>query len=130
MKKMVLVFGAVAAAAALMTGCAGVGSYNGSPNVAYGYPNFFSQVSGNAMIQPISTEFKVVKNNVSASAEMTSFFSCVCMGDASYDTLKKEALKGLDADELTNVRIDYKMNNVLGINKVTVTLSGTAIKLK
>ena len=95
-------------------------------------PNFFSTVSFNSYIGDVQSSYTVVKHGVTAEATLTSFFTCVNMGDASFETLKKEALKDVKggADDLIDVRVDYDMNCICGINTVTVKLTGTAIKYK
>lgn len=35
---------------------------------------------------------------------------------------------GSGAQELVDVKMDYAMKNICGINEVTVTLTGTAVK--
>ena len=131
MKKMVLAFGGMFLAAFLMTGCAGVTSYQGAPGPVFLGSNLYTNVSGNTMVQPITSDFTVVKHNVTASAKMMSIFTCINMGDISYATLKKEALASAPgADDLVDVRMDYTMNNILGINEITVNLTGTAVKFK
>ena len=129
MKKMILGLGAVVAAA-IVTSCAGVTTNNGMPAPVAMGPNFFSTVSLNAMVGDVQSSFTVVKHGVTAEATITSFFTCVNMGDASFDTLKGKALEGLTADDLIDVRVDYDMNCICGINTVTVKLTGTAIKYK
>ena len=129
MKKMILGLGAVAAAA-IVTSCAGVTTNNGMPAPVAMGPNFFSAVSLNAMVGDVQSSFNVVKHGVSASATITSFFTCVNLGDASFAKLKKEALEGVAADDLIDVRVDYDVNCICGINTIKVTLTGTAIKYK
>ena len=129
MKKMILGLGAVVAAA-IVTSCAGVTTNSGMPApVALG-PNFFSTISLNAMVGDVQSSFSVVKHDVKAEATITSFFTCVNLGDASFETLKKKALDGVAADDLIDVRVDYDMNCICGINTIKVKLTGTAIKYK
>ena len=53
------------------------------------------------------------------------------MGDISYATLKKAALEqAKGANELIEVKMDYKVNTILGINTITVNLTATAVKTK
>ena len=128
MKKMILAAGAIVAAA-IITSCAGVTTNNGMPAPAVLGMNLFSNISLNGMIGDVqSTDYKVVKHNATAEATITSFFGAINLGDASFATLKKEA--AADADDLIDVRVDYKMSCICGINTVTVTLTGTAIKYK
>lgn len=129
MKKMILGLGAVVAAA-IVTSCAGVTTNNGMPAPVAMGPNFFSTVSLNAMVGDVQSSFTVVKHGVTAEATITSFFTCVNLGDASFDTLKSKALEGLTADDLIDVRVDYDMNCICGINTIKVKLTGTAIKYK
>ena len=129
MKKMILGLGAIAAAA-IVTSCAGVTTNNGMPAPVAMGPNFFSTVSLNAMVGDVQSSFTVVKHDVKAEATITSFFTCVNLGDASFDTLKSKALEGLTADDLIDVRVDYDMNCICGINTIKVKLTGTAIKYK
>ena len=129
MKKMILGLGAIAAAA-IVTSCAGVTTNNGMPAPVAMGPNFFSTVSVNSMIGDVQSSYNVVKHGVTAEATITSFFTCVNMGDASFDTLKSKALEGLTADDLIDVRVDYDMNCICGINTIKVKLTGTAIKYK
>jgi hypothetical protein len=129
MKKMILGLGAVVAAA-IVTSCAGVTTNNGMPAPVAMGPNFFSTVSLNAMVGDVQSSFSVVKHDVKAEATITSFFTCVNLGDASFETLKKKALDGVAADDLIDVRVDYDMNCICGINTIKVKLTGTAIKYK
>ena len=129
MKKMILGLGAIAAAA-IVTSCAGVTTNNGMPAPVAMGPNFFSTVKLNAMVGDVQSSYTVVKHGVTAEATITSFFTCVNMGDASFDTLKGKALEGLAADDLIDVRVDYDMNCICGINTIKVKLTGTAIKYK
>lgn len=130
MKKSLLMVGGAIAAAVLMSGCAGVTTNNGGVAPVSAGPNFFSEVSANAMIQPVANKnFTVVKRNVTSKAVLKSFFTCVNLGDISYATLKKEALKQAPgANDLIDVQMDYAMKNIIGINEVTVTLTATAVK--
>ena len=129
MKKMILGLGAVVAAA-IVTSCAGVTTNNGMPALIGMGPNFFSKISLNSYIGDVTSSYTVVKHGVSADATVTSFFTCVNMGDASFDTLKGKALEGLSADDLIDIRVDYDQNTICGINTVKVKLTGTAIKYK
>ena len=129
MKKMILGLGAIAAAA-IVTSCAGVAVSHGMPAPVAMGPNFFSTVSLNAMVSDVQSSFTVVKHGVTAEATITSFFTCVNLGDASFAKLKKEALEGVQADDLIDVRVDYDMNCICGINTIKVKLTGTAIKYK
>ena len=130
MKKQLLLAGGAFVAALVMTGCAGVATNNGSVAPISAGPNFYSEVSANAMIQPAScTKYTVVKRDVTASAKLVSYFTAVNIGDVSYATLKAEALKQAPgANDLVDVKMDYKMKNICGINEVTVIMTATAVK--
>ena len=131
MKKQLMVLGG-ALAAVLLAGCAGVGFANGSPVPVAAGPTFFANVQGNAFIQPVTaTDYKVIKRNVTATATLKSFFTCVSIGDVSYETLKKAALaEAQGADDLVEVKVDYDMQCVCGINTVTAKLTATAVARK
>ena len=130
MKKMILAVGAIVAAA-IVSSCAGVVANNGMPAPAVLGMNLFSNISLNSLVGDVNeADYTVVKSGVTGEGTITSFFGAINMGDASFETLKEEALKGLDANDITDVRVDYKMNCICGINTVTVKLTGTAIKYK
>ena len=130
MKKMILAAGAIVAAA-IVSSCAGVVANNGMPAPAVLGMNLFSNISLNSLVGDVNeADYTVVKSGVTGEGTITSFFGAINMGDASFETLKDEALKGLDANDITDVRVDYKMNCICGINTVTVKLTGTAIKYK
>ena len=107
MKKQLMVLGG-ALAAVLLAGCAGVGFSNGAPVPIAAGPNFYSEVKANAFIQPVAgTDYKVIKRDVTATAQMKSFFTCVNLGDISYETLKAAALKNVPgANDLIEVKVD------------------------
>ena len=130
MKKLMVLGGAFAAM--LLAGCAGVGFSNGAPVPVAAGPNFYSTVQANAFIQPVTaTDYTVVKRDVTATAQLKSFFTCVNMGDISYETLKKEALKNVrGANDLVEVKIDYDMQCICGINTITAKLTATAVTRK
>ena len=130
MKKQLLLVGGAIAAAIVMTGCAGVATYDGAPSAFVGQPSFYAQVSGNAMMQPnADAKYTVVKRNVQASAVVKSYFGCVSMGDTSFATLKAAALKQApDANDIIDIKIDYAMTNIIGICETTITMTGTAVK--
>lgn len=128
MKKMLTLGGAVAALV-ILAGCAGVTTNNGSIGPVCAGPNFFSNVSGNAKIEPITGKYTVVKRGVKAEATLQSYFACVHIGDVSYATLKAKALENVkDATDLTDVVMDYSFNNICGVAVTTVKLTATAIK--
>ena len=94
MKKHLLMLGGALVAAFVITGCAGITTNNGGVAPISAGPNFFTEVSANAMIQPATNlKYTVVKRDVQASAVLKSYFTCVNIGDISYATLKAEALK-------------------------------------
>ena len=130
MKKLMVLGGAFAAM--LLAGCAGVGFSNGAPTPIAAGPNFYSTVQANAFIQPVTaTDYTVVKRDVTATAQLKSFFTCVNMGDISYATLKKAALaQAPGANDLVEVKIDYDMQCICGINTVTAKLTATAVTRK
>ena len=130
MKKQLLLAGGAIAAAFVMTGCAGVATNNGGVAPISVGPNFYTEVSANAMLQANScTKYTVVKRNVTATAQLTSYFTAVNIGDVSYATLKAAALKQAPgANDLVDVKMDYTMKNICGVNTVTVTMTATAVK--
>ena len=130
MKKLMVLGGAFAAM--LLAGCAGVGFANGSPVPMAAGPVFFANVQANAYIQPAAgTDYKVIKRDVTATAQLKSYFTCVNIGDISYETLKKEALKNVKgANDLVEVKIDYDMQCICGINTITAKLTATAVARK
>ena len=130
MKKLMVLGGAFAAM--LLAGCAGVGHSNGAPvPVAMG-PNFYSSVKANSYIQPVTaTDYTVIKRNVTATAELKSFFTCVNIGDISYETLKEAALaQAKGANDLIEVKFDYEQKCICGINTITVKMTATAVARK
>ena len=130
MKKMILGLGAIVAAA-IVTSCAGVTTNNGMPALIGMGPNFFSKIKLNSMVGDVQSSYTVVKHGVEVEATVTSFFTCVNLGDASFATLKDEAIKKAGSgDDLIDVRVDYDQNCICGINTVTVKLTGTVIKYK
>jgi len=130
MKKSLLLVGGAILASVILSGCAGVSVNQGAPGAVFMGPNFFSEFSANSMITPYSGRYSVVKRNVKATAQLKSFFTCINMGDISYATLKKAALaQAKGADELIEVKMDYKVNNIIGINTITVEMTATAVKI-
>ena len=130
MKKLMVLGGAFAAV--LLAGCAGVGFANGSPVPIAPGPTFFAEVKANAFIQPVTaTDYKVIKRDVTATAQLKSFFTCVSIGDVSYETLKKAALaQAQGANDLVEVKMDYDMQCICGINTITAKLTATAVARK
>lgn len=130
MKKLMVLGGAFAAI--LLAGCAGVGFSNGAPVPVAAGPTFFANVQANAFIQPVTaTDYTVVKRNVKAEAKLQSFFTCVNIGDISYETLKKAALdQAKGANDLVEVKIDYDMQCICGVNTITAKLTATAVTRK
>lgn len=130
MKKLIAL-ACAAFAAVVVTGCAGVATNNGSVAPIAAGPNFFSEVKANAMIQPVSGQYTVVKRGVTATATLKSYFTVVNIGDVSYATLKAAALaQAPGANELVDVSMDYFQKTICGVNEITVTLTGTAVKVK
>ena len=129
MKKALVAFAGAFVVLAL-AGCAGVTTQNGGVAPVSAGPNFYSKVAVNSYIQPTcAKDAKIVKRDGTATGTLKSFFTCVNTGDVSYETLKAEALKKAPgATDLIDVKMDYKMDNIIGINTVTVTLTGTAVK--
>ena len=128
MKKLMVLGGAFAAV--LLAGCAGVGFSNGAPVPVAAGPNFYSTVKANAFIQQTADpNFTVVARDVQVEAQLKSFFTCVNMGDISYETLKKAALEkaGKGANDLIDIKIDYDMQCICGINTITAKLTATAV---
>lgn len=114
-----------------MTGCVGLTQNNGFPSAPAGSIVADMKVASMVQDRDAGREYKVVKENVTASATSVCYLTLVSQGDVSYATLKKMALEGLDADDIINLEVDYAHNNLLGIvNKVTTTIRGTAIKYK
>ena len=127
MKKFLAI--AACASAVMLTGCiAGVCTSNGGVSVLG--CGLYSETAGNAMLQPtVRKDYTVVKRDVTASADLLSVFALVNFGDASYSTLKAAALQQAPgANDLIDVKMDYQMNNIIGINKVKVTMTATAVK--
>ena len=114
----------------LVAGCAGITTNSGGVAPISAGPNFYTEVSANAMLQPsTNTKYTVVKRDVTASAKLVSYFTAVNIGDVSYATLKAAALKQAPgANDLVDVKMDYTMKNICGINEVTVTMTATAVK--
>ncbi|UKI31531.1 MAG: hypothetical protein L6W00_27845 [Lentisphaeria bacterium] len=89
MKKSLLLVAGTFCAALLMTGCAGITTNNGGVAPISSGPNFYTEVSANAMLQPVTeSDYTVVKRDVTASAKLMSYFTCVNIGDVSFATLK------------------------------------------
>ena len=131
MKKQLMVL-CGALAAMLLAGCAGVGFANGSPVPVAPGPTFFANMQANALIQPVTaTDYTVIKRDVKAEAKFQSYFACVSIGDVSFETLKKAALaQAQGANDLVEVKIDYDMQCICGINTVTAKLTATAVARK
>lgn len=114
-----------------MTGCVGLTQNNGFPSAPAGAIVADMKVASMVQERDSGRAYKVVKEKVTASAESVCYLTLVSQGDVSYATLKRKALEGLDADDIINLEVDYQHNNLLGIiNKVTTTITGTAIKYK
>lgn len=130
MKKQLLLAGGAIAAAFALTGCVATPTHDGSVAPFVGAPSFYAQVSGNARLTPNApAKYEVVKRDVQAKATLKSYFGCVSFGDASFATLKAEALKAAPgANDIIDVKMDYSMTNVIGISETVVTMTGTAVK--
>ena len=127
-KQFALALGALVAAV-VMVGCAGVTTNNGGAALPAMGPVFYAKVKANAVLPAPKASGTIVKKDVTATATLKGFFSCVTMGDASYATLKAAALKQAPgATDLANVKIDYAQDTICGINTVTVILTADAIK--
>lgn len=116
----------------LLTGCTGnlITTSDGFATVPPGL--LFSEMKGATLVQKrselASGKYVVVKP-VTASATTTNILALISQGDASYATLKSQALSGTGADDIINLEVDYTNSNILGIvNKVTCTINGTAVK--
>ena len=133
MKKMFLALGAIVSAA-IVTSCAGIATNNGGPATYFPGYNVYTEGSYIAFIGDVqSTDYTVVQHGITGEATIKSFFGIIHEGDASFQTLKEKAFfdnKIQDADDMIDIRIDYDQNNILGINKVKVKMTGTAIKYK
>lgn len=129
--KKCLILGAICAFAALMSGCQGmIATHNGFATAPGGF--IVSDMKGGLIVQdrnPSNRKYQIL-GKVKAEAFTVSYAALVSSGDASYQTLKKQALeKYRDADDIIDIELDFRHDNVLGlINKVYVNLSGTAIK--
>ena len=110
MKKSLLLVAGTFCAALLMTGCAGISTNNGGVAPISAGPNFYTEVSANAILQPVAgNDYTVVKRDVTASAKLMSYFTCVNIGDVSFATLKAEALKQAPgAQDLVDVKMDLR----------------------
>ena len=127
MKKSLLLVGGAVLASVILSGCAGVSV----PGATTCGPVFFADYAANAMVAPYTGNYTIVKRNVTATGKFRSFFTCINEGDVSYATLKKQALQGAQgANELVDVKIDYKVNTIFGINTITVNMTATAVKTK
>lgn len=130
MKKL-MVLGAMCTLAALLSGCvAGYFPSKGYSATPFG-GGLVADVKGALMVHPRhpSRKFQIL-GKVKSESKATGYIGLVVIGDVSYQTLKKAALeKYRDADDIIDIEIDYADDNLLGIvNKVFVTLNGTAIK--
>ena len=128
--KKCLVLGAMCTLVALLSGCQGMFITN------YGFssaPGGFivSDMKGATLVQQRhpARKFQVL-GKVKSEAQTTNYLGLVSIGDASYNTLKKTALeKYRDADDIIDIEMDYRHDNLLGlVNKVFTVLNGTAIK--
>lgn len=130
MKKL-FTLGAMCAVVLVLSGCAGavVAHHDGFATVNPG--PIVSDMKGGLFVQPRNPARKFqILGKVKSEAMTTGYLMLVSIGDASYQTLKKAALeKYRDADDIIDIELDFRNDNLLGlINKVYVTLNGTAIK--
>ena len=127
MKKSLLLVGGAILASVILSGCAGVSV----PGATTAGAVFFSDYSAPAVITPYKGACTIVKRDVKASATFKSFFTCINLGDVSYAALKKQALEqAKGANELIEVKMDYQIKNIIGINTITVEMTATAVKTK
>ena len=92
--------------------------------------SLFSEMKATTLVQDRAEgrAYKVIKP-VTAEATTVNYLGLIAQGDASYATLKAQALRGTGADDIIDLEIDYTHNNILGIvNKVTMVINGTAVK--
>lgn len=92
--------------------------------------SLFSEMKATTLVQDRAEgrAYKVIKP-VTAEATTVNYLGLISQGDASYATLKAQALRGTGADDIIDLEIDYTHNNILGIvNKVTMVINGTAVK--
>lgn len=130
MKKMFLFVGMAIAISAL-TGCYNpVANNTGVPSVAGGI--WISDLKTGNTIQETTVDGRnyVVLGQVKASVTTKNYCGLIAEGDASYATLKSQALaQQPGATDLINVSIDSHSNNLLGLKHVVTTeLNATAIK--
>lgn len=132
MKKSLLLAGFSLCAMLLLTGCLGPKMDNhGFPSVPAGI--LFSDMKTAQLVPkkvlPETRRYKVLKR-VKAEATTTSFIGIVSVGDASFATLKAQALAECrEADDIIDLEVDGYHNNILGlINKVTCIVRGVAIQ--
>lgn len=130
--KKYLVISAMCAAAALLSGCMGgpIANHNGFATAPAGF--IISDMKGGLMVQERhpGRRYKVI-GKVQAEAMTTCYLFLVSIGDASYQSLKKEALSKYPgkADDIIDIELDFRHDNLLSlINKVYVRMDGTAIK--
>ncbi len=91
-----------------------------------------SDMKGGQFIQPreLNNRKYEIIGIVRAEAMTVNYLGLVSQGDASYQTLKRQALEEhREADDLINVELDFRHDNLLGlVNKVFVNMTATAIK--
>ena len=127
--KKATILAALVLAGMSFTGCMnGVAVHSGMPSCAPGA--LFSELKAGALVQDRAEgRSYIVVKQVTAQATTTNFIGAISIGDASYATLKDQALRGTGADDIINLEVDFVQNNLLGIvNKVTTVINGTAIK--
>ena len=130
MKKSLMLV-ATCAVVALLSGCAGMYKDNAGFSATPVGGFIVADMKGALMVQPRhpARKFQIL-GRVKSEAKATGYIGLVTIGDVSYQTLKKSALeKYRDADDIIDVELDFAHDNLLGlINKVFVTLNGTAVK--
>lgn len=130
MKKVSFV-AALALAGLCLTGCVSkpVVANNGfaavPPGVLFSEMKFATQVQERAKDNRNLT----VVGPVSAEANTVCYLGLISQGDASYATLKEKALRKSGADDIINLEVDCRHNNILGIvNTVTTQIRGVGVK--
>ncbi len=125
-------FVAVLALAGLsLTGCMSkpIVANNGFAAVPPGA--LFSEMKFATQVQERSGDGRnaTVVGPVSAEASTVCYLGLISQGDASYATLKAKALRKSGADDIIDLEVDCRHNNILGIvNTVTTEIRGTGVK--
>ena len=131
MKKLALV-SASAGIALCLSGCISGMKTDSSGFATAPAGVLISDMKGGQFIQhrELDTRKYKIIGIVRAEAMTVNYLGLVSQGDASYQTLKRQALEEhRDADDLINIEMDFKHDNLLGIvNKVYINMTATAIK--